>query len=182
MQGTEYCYVTVEEGGQGAVEVLSAALPGLITGLNFSKSMRWEPCSDLAFSRPVRWLLALHGAARVPFSVGSLCSGSSTRLLRTSSPPTAAVESAGAYAGLLAAEGIILDVEERRRQIWAGVTEAAQVGCLQTDDPPPYSSFAASPPASFPSWMSIYVVSGASAYIVGWRLWPSCFQHSARVF
>ena len=127
MQGTEYCYVTVEEGGRGASEVLSEALPGLIRGLNFSKSMRWEPHSDFAFSRPLRWLLALHGAAAVPIAIGSLSSGTGTRLLRTSSPPTAAVASAGEYAGLLAAEGIILDVEERRTQIWAGVTEAAQV-------------------------------------------------------
>lgn len=126
----------MEEGGRGAAEVLSEALPGLITGLNFSKSMRWEPCSDLAFSRPVRWLLALHGAACVPFAVGSLRSGTGTRLLRTSSPPAVTVESAAAYAELLAAEGIILDVEERRRQIWAGVTEAAQVGSTRTKHPP----------------------------------------------
>eukprot|EP00892_Ulva_mutabilis_P006376 jgi/Ulvmu1/410/UM001_0417.1 len=125
-KGTEYCYVSVEAGGRSATAVLAKALPGLVTGLAFSKSMRWEPHSDLAFSRPLRWLLALHGDVHIPFSVGSLRSGSTTRLLRTSAQPTASVAATKEYASLLAAEGIILGVGTRRNKIWEEVTQAAE--------------------------------------------------------
>lgn len=119
--------MTVQEGGRGATAVLAEALPTLVAALNFSKSMRWEPHSDLAFSRPVRWLLAMHGDVCVPFAVGSVRSAASTRLLRTSNPPTAAVASVSAYPGLLAGEGIILSMQRRRKEIWAAVQQAAEV-------------------------------------------------------
>ena len=60
----------VHQAGRPAVEVLAEALPGLIAGLRFDKSMRWNS-SNVAFSRPIRWLLALYGEGEtcqvVPF-------------------------------------------------------------------------------------------------------------------
>ena len=43
-----------------AVEVLAEALPGLVSGIKFDKSMRWN-ASNVAFSRPLRWFMALLG-------------------------------------------------------------------------------------------------------------------------
>ena len=45
--------------GKTAAEVLTQALPGVLGKLAFPRSMRWQTAA--AFSRPVRWLLALHG-------------------------------------------------------------------------------------------------------------------------
>lgn len=39
--------------------MLTEELPGVLTKLAFPRSMRWQ--TEAAFSRPVRWLLALHG-------------------------------------------------------------------------------------------------------------------------
>ena len=54
-------------------QVLAEELGGLIGGLSFGRSMRWS--GEAAFSRPVRWLLALHGAAAVPCAFAGLQAG-----------------------------------------------------------------------------------------------------------
>ena len=41
--------------------------------LSFTRSMRWN--SGTAFSRPVRWLLALHGSTVLPFQYAGLLAG-----------------------------------------------------------------------------------------------------------
>ena len=64
------------------LQVLTEELPALIAGLNFKRSMRWN--GKAAFSRPLRWLLALHGSTVLPFVYAGLRAGGKTRLLRTS--------------------------------------------------------------------------------------------------
>lgn len=127
MQGTEYCYVTVEVGGKTASSVLQDSLPDIVKKLSFGKSMRWMPHSEITFSRPVRWLLALHGDTQFPLTLGNLQSATQTRLLRQSNPPTVAVSSANAYREALASAGIVLGQPERAAQIWKAVQETAQV-------------------------------------------------------
>lgn len=51
-------------------QVLTDELPGLVGSLSFKKSMRWN--SDAAYSRPLRWLLALHGSVVLPFTYAGL--------------------------------------------------------------------------------------------------------------
>ena len=48
-------------------------LGALVGGLAFGRAMRWN--GDATFSRPVRWLLALHGAPVLPFAFGPLRAG-----------------------------------------------------------------------------------------------------------
>ncbi len=56
--------------------MLTDELPGLVSSLSFKKSMRWNPggagSGSVAFSRPMRWLLALHGDTVLPFVHGAL--------------------------------------------------------------------------------------------------------------
>lgn len=57
-------------------QVLTDELPGLVGSLSFKKSMRWNPggagSGSVAFSRPMRWLLAMHGDTVLPFVYGAL--------------------------------------------------------------------------------------------------------------
>ncbi len=71
------CHAQVQDGGKSAVELLARELPVLVGSISFKKSMRWS--SSVAYSRPLRWLLALHGDTPVPFAYAGLVSGSSTR-------------------------------------------------------------------------------------------------------
>lgn len=55
-------------------QVLTEELGALVAGLSFGKSMRWNG-TGAAFSRPVRWLVGLHGARALPFSFAGLQAG-----------------------------------------------------------------------------------------------------------
>ncbi len=63
IDGGHYVAAVVRQAGRPAVAVLAEALPGLIAGLRFDKSMRWNS-SNVPFSRPIRWLLALYGEGK----------------------------------------------------------------------------------------------------------------------
>lgn len=122
-KGVEYCWVDIKDAGRSAAEVLTEELPALIGSISFKKSMRWR--GDTAYSRPMRWLLALHGDVPLPFAYGPLLAGPETRVLRNAAQPQQAVASAEEYQQLLARERITLDLDARRESIWAATTAAA---------------------------------------------------------
>ncbi len=65
--GGRYVSAVVREEGRPAVAVLAEKLPELVAGIKYEKSMRWNE-TNVSYSRPLRWLLALHGTAVVPFA------------------------------------------------------------------------------------------------------------------
>ena len=69
--------------------MLAEELPAVLAGVRFKGSMRWR--GEVAFSRPLRWLLALHGDATVPLQFAGLTADRTTRVLRSASPPVAQV-------------------------------------------------------------------------------------------
>ncbi|KAK1324482.1 hypothetical protein QJS10_CPA01g02805 [Acorus calamus] len=105
----DYVYVRVKESTRFSVEVLAAELPNILSRISFSKSMRWN--SQVMFSRPIRWILALHGSALVPFAFAGILSGKLSRGLRNSSSAGLEVECAESYADLVTKAGILIDVE-----------------------------------------------------------------------
>lgn len=112
---TEYVYVRVVESSRTALEVLSDELPGTIAKISFGKSMRWN--SEVMFSRPVRWLLALHGDVVIPFTFAGILSGNLSHGLRNTSLAVVRVESAEAYASVMQHAGISVDTELRKKTI-----------------------------------------------------------------
>ena len=129
-----YVAATVREEGRAASGVLAEALPQLLGSLRFEKSMRWNE-SNVAFSRPLRWIVALHGSQVVPFDFAAVRSASTSYGLRPYDSPPIAIESAQDYAQLMAANGIVLDVEKRRSIIEANARQlAAERDGLIVDD------------------------------------------------
>jgi glycyl-tRNA synthetase len=120
----EYVWANVVTVGVGAVDVFREALPGVIGGLNFPKTMRWN--SEETFSRPVRWLLAMHGEHHIPFVAAGVPSGDTTRLMRNSATPVVAVTGAAHHATLLAGELIEISMDKRRDAIWRGAVALAE--------------------------------------------------------
>ncbi len=116
IDGGRYAVAEVSEAGRPSTAVLAERLPGLIADLKFERAMRWES-SGATFSRPVRWLLALHGDQVVPFGFAGLQSGRRTRGLRLRTPEALAVDQAGDYLGILGQAGVVLDPRQRREQI-----------------------------------------------------------------
>jgi glycyl-tRNA synthetase len=112
MDGGRYVAATVRQVGLSAAAVLSDALPRLIASLRFDKSMRWNH-TNVYFSRPIRWLLALLGDQVLPFEYAGVHSGNITRGLRTNLPAEFPVRNASDYFSCLQEQGIILDKSER---------------------------------------------------------------------
>ena len=77
-----YVAARVHEKGLPADLVLGQSLPNLISKLRFTKSMRWRPGNQVAYSRPIRWLVALLGKETVPFRYADLTSGRTSRGLQ----------------------------------------------------------------------------------------------------
>jgi glycyl-tRNA synthetase len=135
IDGGSYVTAVVRQTGKPAADVLTAALPGLIAGLRFEKSMRWNK-TNTAFSRPLRWLLALYGNQVIPFEYAGATAGNITRGLRFHQPELIAIDSPEAYFAALAAQGILLDGDQRKRVIEAQVAAlAVEVGGAIAADP-----------------------------------------------
>ena len=124
MDGGRYVVAVVKQAGRPTPEVLIESLPGLVAGIKFDKSMRWN-ASGVAFSRPLRWLVALLGASVVPFEYAGLTAGRTTRGLRPYNSPEIVIPSADKYFEIIRKNGIVHDVEERKTLIEAGVRELA---------------------------------------------------------
>jgi len=134
VDGGEYVVAIRHEEGRPAAEVLTALLPELIASLHFQKSMRWNE-SGVAFSRPIRWLVALLGDAVVPFEYAGVKSGRASRGSRPEGSPKFEIAWAEDYLALLAQHHIVADPEERRALIAEQATHLAQsVGGRIPDD------------------------------------------------
>ncbi|RPI22993.1 MAG: glycine--tRNA ligase subunit beta, partial [Chloroflexota bacterium] len=135
MDGGSYVAAVVRQKGRPAGEVLAETLPGLIGSLRFEKTMRWNS-TNVAYSRPIRWLLALYGEKVVPFEYAGLRSGNVTRGLRFAEPVEIPVGSPGEYFDLLEKQNILLDIPARQQVIAGQVQALAQeVGGEIIDDP-----------------------------------------------
>ena len=135
MDGGEYVVALVVEPGRPAREVLGERMTDLIAGLRFDRSMRWND-SGVAFSRPIRWLVALLGEGVVPFEYAGLRSGRVTRGLRPLGSPDIAIQRAEDYLHLMAETQILIDPVERQRRIVHQIHAlAVEVGGTIPDDP-----------------------------------------------
>lgn len=92
-KGVEYVWATVPTTGQSAAAALIPELSKVLASLSFTRSMRWN--GTAAYSRPVRWLLAMHGAVHLPVTFAGLTAGATTRVLRTAEQPVLTVRVGG---------------------------------------------------------------------------------------
>jgi glycyl-tRNA synthetase len=97
----------------------------MIGRIKFDRTMRWNS-SKTAFSRPIRWFMAIIGGETVQFDFAGISSGNSTRGLRFLQPESTPIASLVAFFDLLKSQGIILDQAERRKVIEQQVTDIMQ--------------------------------------------------------
>ncbi len=116
IDGGKYVVALVKEDSRNTYDVLLEALPGLVANIKFDKSMRWNN-TNIAFSRPIRWLLALLGDVAVPFEYAGMTASNTTRGLRFYEPEQIKVSSIAEYEAALKKQGIILDPDLRKNTI-----------------------------------------------------------------
>lgn len=135
IDGGQYVVAVVQETGRSAGEVLVEALPGLVSKLSFAKSMRWN-ASNVTFSRPIRWFVALLGDVVLPFEYAGVQSGRTSRGLRQYGSPDIEIPHADQYGKLMADAKIVVDVAQRRQLIRQQIEAlAAEAGGVIPDDP-----------------------------------------------
>ena len=124
IDGGKYVAAVVKQKGRPTPEVLMDALPKLVESIKFEKSMRWND-SGIAFSRPIRWYVALLGDMVIPFEYAGVTSGNISRGLRPYGSPDITIPSADKYFDVIREAGILLDKEERKASIVEQVNQAA---------------------------------------------------------
>jgi len=125
IDGGEYVTALVRNEGQPATSVLMEALPQFIANIKFGKSMRWNE-TGIAFSRPIRWIVALFGETVIPFQYAGVISGNVTYGLRPYGSPVSEVNDCDSYLAVLSEQNIYLNREERREIIADQIEGLAQ--------------------------------------------------------
>ncbi|WP_420422211.1 glycine--tRNA ligase [Simkania sp.] len=116
VKGNDYLSCKVEKKGVSAAEILAKQLPKLIADLSFPKKMRWADL-DLAYARPLHWIVALHGKEVVPFCIVGILSGNMSRGHRQLNPEPFSIPHASDYVEELKKHFVDVDIENRRASI-----------------------------------------------------------------
>ena len=123
----DFYVAVIAKTGRVTPEVLAEILPGIVEIFPWPKSMRWGAASAgadaLRWVRPLQSILCTFGAETeepeiVPFAVGGIASGDTTRGHRFMAPVSFRVKRFDDYAPSLQKAKVVLD-PERRRQIIA---------------------------------------------------------------
>lgn len=107
--------------GQMATAALSEKLPGIITSVQFPKTMYWTGKGGVRFIRPIRWIVAVLEDEIVPFEVAGVKSGNLTcghRILGSKAPIAVTVAT---YLDVLRENFVIVRAQERKQRIEAGL-------------------------------------------------------------
>jgi glycyl-tRNA synthetase len=122
----DYLVAEIDLKGQSIFDALPDELPKLIVGLHFDKAMRWN-ASNVSFSRPIRWLMALYGNQPINFEYAGITSNQATRGLRFHTPETILIKDSQDYFTFLAGQGIQIDPEKRKQIIEEQVKELIKI-------------------------------------------------------
>jgi len=120
----EYLTGLRKEKGQPAAALLPGALAGVTTSIPFRKSMRWGD-GELAFGRPLRWLLALLDGEVLPVAMERLDAGRTTYGHRFLHPDAIEVTRPADYVEQLRRARVFVDPDERARVMRERLVAAA---------------------------------------------------------
>jgi glycyl-tRNA synthetase beta chain len=131
----EYLAAVVHEKGKRTIELMPDVLAACMRGIAFPKSMRWSDV-DMAFARPVQWIVALLGSDVVPIVFADVKSGRQTRGHRFLAPANIALDKPGDYERLLETARVVADIDKRRAMLLERIADAARAaGGKLIDDP-----------------------------------------------
>jgi glycyl-tRNA synthetase beta chain len=133
-------FAVIDKPGRATALVLSQAIPAIVRGFPWPKSMRWGEASisteSLRWVRPLQGIVALLGEEIVEFEVAGLGSGAATVGHRFHHPGIITIGSANDYAEKLRACHVVIDPAERREIIAKGARAAAEAAGLSLVEDP----------------------------------------------
>ena len=121
----EWLSHTATEVGEPAANLLPAIVTHALTKLPIPRPMRWG-AADVAFVRPVHWIVMLHGEHVVAGELLGVACGRTTLGHRFMAPGELSLNSPAEYVDTLETRGsVVVDFSVRRERIEAGVAAAA---------------------------------------------------------
>ncbi|MES2494811.1 MAG: glycine--tRNA ligase subunit beta [Pseudomonadota bacterium] len=128
-------FAVVEKPGRATAALLAEAIPAIIRGFPWPKSMRWGTASastsSLRWVRPLQGVIALLGDDVVPLEIDGVISGAATVGHRFHHPGIITIGNAGDYVEKLRACHVIVDPAERRDMIRTRAAELAAEANMQ---------------------------------------------------
>ncbi|QNE31736.1 glycine--tRNA ligase subunit beta [Sphingomonas sp. NBWT7] len=129
VKGRATLFAVIDKPGRATAEVLAEAIPAIVRGFPWPKSMRWGAASHSTESprwvRPLQGIVALLGDDVVPCAIAGVESGAATVGHRFHHPGIITIGSAADYVEKLRACHVIVDQNERRATIAVGAKLAA---------------------------------------------------------
>ena len=126
-----------------AATLIAGAMPGLLRRFSWPKSMRWGGTSNFVWVRPLRRITCLLDGVNIPFSLAEdtddahgLASADLTEGHRFHAPGPFAVSGVQDWQEKLADRRVLVDVEDRKRVIAAGIACLADNRQLSVVDDP----------------------------------------------
>lgn len=120
----EYTWAHVVHAGKKVEDVLPELFLSLITGLNFTRSMRWA-YEEAHFIRPVRWIVALCDKEIIPMEFAHVKSGNVSRGHRFLCKEPVVISDPLSYQETMRHAFVIVDQDERREMIRTGLLAVA---------------------------------------------------------
>ena len=120
----EYTWAHVVHVGKKVEDVLPELFLSLITGLNFTRSMRWAD-EEAHFIRPVRWIIALCDKEIIPMEFAHVKSGNVSRGHRFLCQEPVVISDPLSYKETMREAFVIVDQDERREMIRTGLLGVA---------------------------------------------------------
>jgi glycyl-tRNA synthetase beta chain len=133
-----YLAVDKHERGQLAKQVLTSSLPGYLAKLTFPKAMRWN-ASQTKFARPIRWMVVLlgHQALKIEFagirSCGVTWGHRYFRIKGKKAGQGISLTNANSYVAAMKKLGVLVDPDERRKEIIQQISVLAKSARGQID-------------------------------------------------
>jgi len=132
----DYLGFVREEAARPVQEILPKIVSDFLPAIPFKKSMRWADL-DVRFARPVHWIVSLYGDEILSFSFGNVTAGKTTFGHRFLAPGAIELSSTSEYPGRLAEARVLVDLEDRKGRIRAGIREAEKrIGMKWVEDEP----------------------------------------------
>ncbi len=131
----DFYVAVIETPGRQASDIIADAVPAIVRGFHWPKSMRWGTC-DLRWVRPLQRVVCVLGGEIIPFEIDGLASGNETEGHRVHGRGPYAVTDGASYKAALEGEGhVMLSRAARREKILADATKVcADAGLELVDD------------------------------------------------
>ncbi len=128
-------FAVTEKPGRATAQVLAEAIPAIVRGFPWPKSMRWGDASasteSLRWVRPLQGIVALFGEMIVPCEIAGIASGAATLGHRFHHPDPITIGGAHDYVEKLRMAHVLVDQDERATLIRDRAREAAAQAGLE---------------------------------------------------